>query len=267
MRMIVGLTRPTSGGVTIAGQRYAELRSPLTTVGALLDAKAVHSGRTAYHHLLGLAATHGIPTARVREVIEQTGLDAVAGKRVKGFSLGMGQRLGIAAALRGDPQVLLFDEPVNGLDPEGVRWVRNFARYLASEGRTVFLSSHLMSEVALTADHVIVIGKGRILADAPVADFVAGAGRQAVRVRTDRASELAELLARSGATIASEQAGVLEISGLEAADIAASAVAAGIVLSELTPLTTSLEDAYMALTDDAVEYRTSAVPAEAGVAR
>jgi ABC-2 type transport system ATP-binding protein len=267
MRMIVGLTRPTSGSVTIAGQRYAELRSPLTTVGALLDAKAVHSGRTAYHHLLGLAATHGIPTARVREVIELTGLDAVAGKRVKGFSLGMGQRLGIAAALLGDPQVLLFDEPVNGLDPEGVRWVRNFARYLASEGRTVFLSSHLMSEVALTADHVIVIGKGRILADAPVADFVAGAGRQAVRVRTDRASELAELLARSGATIASEQAGVLEISGLEAGDIAASAVAAGIVLSELTPLTTSLEDAYMALTDDAVEYRTSAVPAEAGVAR
>jgi ABC-2 type transport system ATP-binding protein len=262
MRMIVGLTRPTSGSVTIAGQRYAELRSPLTTVGALLDAKAVHSGRTAYHHLLGLAATHGIPTARVREVIELTGLDAVAGKRVKGFSLGMGQRLGIAAALLGDPQVLLFDEPVNGLDPEGVRWVRNFARYLASEGRTVFLSSHLMSEVALTADHVIVIGKGRILADAPVADFVAGAGRAAVRVRTDRASELAELLARSGATIASEQAGVLEISGLEAGDIAASAVAAGIVLSELTPLTTSLEDAYMALTDDAVEYRTSAVPAE-----
>jgi ABC-2 type transport system ATP-binding protein len=262
MRMIVGLTRPTSGSVTIAGRRYAELRSPLTTVGALLDAKAVHSGRTAYHHLLGLAATHGIPTARVREVIELTGLDAVAGKRVKGFSLGMGQRLGIAAALLGDPQVLLFDEPVNGLDPEGVRWVRNFARYLASEGRTVFLSSHLMSEVALTADHVIVIGKGRILADAPVADFVAGAGRAAVRVRTDRASELAELLARSGATIASEQAGVLEISGLEAGDIAASAVAAGIVLSELTPLTTSLEDAYMALTDDAVEYRTSAVPAE-----
>ncbi len=265
MRMIVGLTRPTEGSVTVAGQRYAELRSPLTTVGALLDAKAVHGGRTAYHHLLALAATHGIPKSRVHEVIELTGLDAVAGKRVKGFSLGMGQRLGIAAALLGDPQVLIFDEPVNGLDPEGVRWVRTFARYLASEGRTVFLSSHLMSEVALTADHVIVIGKGRVLADAPVAELVAGAGRQSVRVRTDRASELAELLARSGATIASDEAGVLEISGLEAADIAGTAVAAGIVLLELTPITTSLEDAYMALTDDAVEYRTHEVPA--GVTR
>jgi len=265
MRMIVGLTRPTEGSVTVAGQRYAELRSPLTTVGALLDAKAVHTGRTAYQHLLALAATHGIPKSRVHEVIELTGLDAVANKRVKGFSLGMGQRLGIAAALLGDPQVLIFDEPVNGLDPEGVRWVRTFARYLASEGRTVFLSSHLMSEVALTADHVIVIGKGRILADAPVADFVAGAGRQAVRVRTDRASELAELLARSGATIASDEAGVLEVSGLETANIAGAAVAAGIVLLELTPITTSLEDAYMALTDDAVEYRTHEVPA--GVTR
>jgi ABC-2 type transport system ATP-binding protein len=263
MRMIVGLARPTAGSVTVAGHRYGELRSPLTTVGALLDAKAVHTGRTAYQHLLGLAATHGIPQQRVREVIEQTGLDAVAGKRVKGFSLGMGQRLGIAAALLGDPQILILDEPVNGLDPEGVRWVRTFARFLASEGRTVFLSSHLMSEVALTADHVIVIGKGRILADAPVSELVAGAGRQAVRVRTDRAAELAALLGRSGATIASDEAGVLEIAGLEAGDIAASAVAAGIVLSELTPLTTSLEDAYMALTDDAVEYRTSAVPAEA----
>ncbi len=263
MRMIVGLTRPTGGRVTVAGSRYAELRSPLTAVGALLDAKAVHTGRTAYQHLLGLAATHGIPKARVHEVIGQTGLDAVAGKRVKGFSLGMGQRLGIAAALLGDPHVLILDEPVNGLDPEGVRWVRTFARHLASEGRTVFLSSHLMSEVALTADHVIVIGKGRILADAPVAELVAGAGRQAVRVRTARAAELAELLARSGATIASEEAGVLEISGLETADIAGAAAAAGIVLLELTPLTTSLEDAYMALTDDAVEYRTSAVPADA----
>jgi ABC-2 type transport system ATP-binding protein len=270
MRMIVGLTRPSAGSVTVAGHRYAELRSPLGTVGALLDAKAVHTGRTAYQHLLGLAASHGIPKARVLEVIEQTGLDAVAGKRVKGFSLGMGQRLGIAAALLGDPQILILDEPVNGLDPEGVRWVRTFARFLASEGRTVFLSSHLMSEVALTADHVIVIGRGRILADAPVTELVAGAGRQAVRVRTDRAAELAQLLARSGATIASDEAGVLEIAGVEAGDIAASAVAAGIVLSELTPLTTSLEDAYMALTDDAVEYRTSAVPAEAlpaGVAR
>ncbi|AYF97600.1 ABC transporter ATP-binding protein [Protaetiibacter intestinalis] len=261
MRMIVGLTRPTAGSVTVAGQRYAELRSPLTTVGALLDAKAVHTGRTAYHHLLSLAASHGIPKQRVHEVIEQTGLDAVAGKRVKGFSLGMGQRLGIAAALIGDPQILIFDEPVNGLDPEGVRWVRTFARFLASQGRTVFLSSHLMSEVALTADHVIVIGRGRILADAPVAELVAGAGSPAVRVRTERASELAELLARSGATVASDEPGVLEIRELDVADIAGAAAAAGIVLLELTPLTTSLEDAYMALTDDSVEYRTS-VPVE-----
>ena len=261
MRMIVGLTRPTEGSVTVGGRRYAELRSPLATVGALLDAKAVHTGRTAYHHLLALAATHGIPKQRVHEVIGQTGLDAVAGKRVKGFSLGMGQRLGIAAALLGDPQVLILDEPVNGLDPEGVRWVRHFARHLASEGRTVFLSSHLMSEVALTADHVIVIGKGRILADAPVADFVAGASRQAVRVRTPRAPELAELLARSGAVIVSDEAGVLEIEGLDVEDIASAALAAGIILLELAPITTSLEEAYMSLTDDAVEYRTS-VPAE-----
>lgn len=261
MRMIVGLTPPTAGTVTVNGRDYRDLPAPLTAVGALLDAKAVHPGRSAYQHLLAVAATHGIPKSRVHEVIELTGLGAVAQKRVKGFSLGMGQRLGIATALLGDPQVLIFDEPVNGLDPEGVRWVRTFSRHLASEGRTVFLSSHLMSEVALTADRVIVIGRGRILADAPVDELVAGAGASAVRVRTTRASELAELLSRTGATVASDQPGVLVITGLGVEQIAQQAAASGIVLLELTPVTTSLEDAYMAITDGAVEYRTT-TPAE-----
>ncbi len=264
MRMILGLTRPTEGSATIDGWTYRGIPAPLTAVGALLDAKAVHPGRSAYQHLLSLAATHGIPKSRVHDVIEQTGLESVANKRVKGFSLGMGQRLGIASALIGDPRVLIFDEPVNGLDPEGVRWVRQLARHLASEGRTVFLSSHLMSEVALTADRVIVIGRGRILADAPVADLVAGAGAQAVRVRTARAPELAELLARTGATVASDEPGVLVITGLGVEQIAQQAASSGIVLLELTPVTTSLEEAYMAITDGAVEYRSSS---PAGVAR
>ncbi len=184
MRMIMGLDRPTAGTVTVNGRPYAQHRSPLTEVGALLDAKAVHTGRSAYNHLRAMAATHAIPTKRVDEVIEMTGLQPVAKKRVGGFSLGMGQRLGIASALLGDPKTLILDEPVNGLDPEGVLWVRNLARYLASEGRTVFLSSHLMSEVALTADHIIVIGKGRIIADAPVSDIVNGSQQRTVRVRT-----------------------------------------------------------------------------------
>ncbi|HWK92509.1 MAG TPA: ATP-binding cassette domain-containing protein, partial [Luteimicrobium sp.] len=174
MRMIMGLDRPTAGSVTVNGKPYAQHRSPLTEVGALLEAKAVHTGRTAYNHLRALAATHGIPASRVGEVIEMTGLQAVAKKRVGGFSLGMGQRLGIAVALLGDPKTLILDEPVNGLDPEGVLWVRNLARFLASEGRTVFLSSHLMSEVAQTADRVLVIGRGKILADASVQEFVDG---------------------------------------------------------------------------------------------
>ncbi|HET8896690.1 MAG TPA: ATP-binding cassette domain-containing protein, partial [Protaetiibacter sp.] len=185
MRMIVGLDRPTSGTVTIDGRPYSALEAPLREVGVLLDAKAVHPGRSARGHLRALAATHSIPSSRVDEVIGLTGLDAVAGKRVKGFSLGMGQRLGIAAALLGDPATLILDEPVNGLDPEGVIWVRKLARHLASEGRTVFLSSHLMSEMAQTADHIIVLGRGRVIADAPVAEIVAGAtGQSAVRVRS-----------------------------------------------------------------------------------
>src|SRR5918994_712652 len=194
MRMIVGLDRPTDGSVTVNGKPYAAHRAPLHEVGALLDAKAVHTGRTAYNHLLAMAATHGIGANRVREVIEMTGLESVAGKRVGGFSLGMGQRLGIAAALLGDPANLVLDEPVNGLDPEGVLWVRTLLRGLAAEGRTVLLSSHLMSEMALTADHLIVIGRGRVVADAPVEEVVSRAGVAGVRLRTPDAPRLAALL-------------------------------------------------------------------------
>lgn len=255
MRMIVGLDRPTAGTVTVNGRPYAQHRRPLAEVGALLDAKAVHTGRTAYNHLLAMAATAGIPRHRVDEVIELTGLQAVARKRVGGFSLGMGQRLGIAAALLGDPRTLILDEPVNGLDPEGVMWVRNLSKYLASEGRTVFLSSHLMSEVALTADHLIVIGRGRIIADAPVQDVVDGASRRLVRVRSPQATDLAELLTRDGATITSAEPGLLEISGPDAASVGELAAASRIVLHELTPIASTLEDAYMALTADSVEYQ------------
>jgi ABC-2 type transport system ATP-binding protein len=268
MRMIMGLDRPTAGAVTVNGLPYAKLRSPLTEVGALLEARAVHPGRSARQHLRILAATHGLPVSRVDEVIELTGLESVARKRVGGFSLGMGQRLGIAAALLGDPKTLILDEPVNGLDPEGVLWVRNLARYLASEGRTVFLSSHLMSEVALTADHVIVIGKGRILADTSVREFTAGASRNAVRVRTPGADVLGAAIGRAGgtATAVSDDAAergaagdLLEVTGLAAPAIGELALTAGVVLHELTPVASTLEQAYMELTADSVEYRTEDV--------
>ena len=254
MRMIMGLDRPTSGGATINGKRYAELQSPLSEVGALLDAKAVHTGRTAYNHLLAMAATHGIPKRRVEEVIGLTGLESVAGKRVGGFSLGMGQRLGIAAAMLGDPATLILDEPVNGLDPEGVLWVRQFARHLASQGRTIFLSSHLMSEMAQTADHIIVLGRGRILADAPVDQILAGATRSAVRVRTPEVERLVNAITGPDITVTGVEAQLLEISGLSAAQIGDAAAAAGIALHELTPLSASLEEAYLELTQDEVEY-------------
>ncbi|MGJ4843444.1 MULTISPECIES: ATP-binding cassette domain-containing protein [unclassified Leifsonia] len=256
MRMIMGLDRPTHGTALVNGKRYADHSSPLTEVGALLDAKAVHTGRSAYNHLLAMAATHGIPKRRVHEVIGLAGLEAVAGKRVGGFSLGMGQRLGIAAAMLGDPATLILDEPVNGLDPEGVLWVRQFARHLASEGRTVFLSSHLMSEMAQTADHIIVLGRGRILADAPVADILAGATRNAVRVRTPQAEELARAIAGADVTITGIEASLLEVSGLTSAQVGEAAAQFGIVLHELTPLNASLEEAYLELTQDEVEYRT-----------
>lgn len=257
MRMVVGLDRPTRGTVTVNGKRYAEHRAPLHEVGTLLDAKAVHTGRSAYNHLRAQAATHRIGKARVDEVIGLTGLETVAGKRVGGFSLGMGQRLGIAAALLGDPQTLILDEPVNGLDPEGVKWVRNLVRYLASEGRTVFLSSHLMSEMALTADHLIVVGRGRVIADAPVAEIVARAEGGTVRVRSPQHERLESLLRSDGAQVTSPDTGVLEVVGRTAAEIGDAAAAAGLPLHELTPLNGSLEDAYMQLTADDVEYHST----------
>ncbi|MEO8907772.1 MAG: ATP-binding cassette domain-containing protein [Microbacteriaceae bacterium] len=256
MRIIVGLDRPTHGTATVGGKRYAGLAAPLREVGALLDAKAIHTGRSAYNHLLAMAATHGIPKSRVHEVIAMTGLESVASKRVGGFSLGMGQRLGIAAALLGDPATLILDEPVNGLDPEGVVWVRQLARHYAAEGRTVFLSSHLMSEMAQTADHIVVLGRGRVLADAPVADILSGATHNSVRVRTPHAQLLAERIAGPDISISSTEAGVLEVTGITAAQIGEAAAASGVVLHELTPVSASLEQAYLELTHDDVEYRT-----------
>jgi ABC-2 type transport system ATP-binding protein len=263
MRMIVGLDRPSGGRVTVNGSRYAALKSPLREVGILLDAKAVHPGRSARAHLLAIAATHGIGRKRVNEVIALTGLDAVAGKRVRGFSLGMGQRLGIAAALLGDPATLILDEPVNGLDPEGVIWVRTLARQLAREGRTVFLSSHLMSEMAQTADHLIVLGRGRVIADAPVADIVALAEGTAVRVRTPDASRFEPVLTALSAsvTIADNDPGLLQVSGLTASRIGELAAAERVILHELSPLAGSLEDAYLSLTRDEVEYHAGEVRA------
>jgi len=254
MRMIVGLDRPTSGTVTIDGKPYSALGAPLREVGVLLDAKAVHPGRSARGHLRALAATHHIPNSRVDEVIGLTGLDVVAGKRVKGFSLGMGQRLGIAAALLGDPATLILDEPVNGLDPEGVIWVRKLARHLASEGRTVFLSSHLMSEMAQTADHIIVLGRGRVIADAPVAQIVASAtGQGAVRVRSPHADRLAAAIVAENGSATADAVG-LTVTGIPSERIGELAARDGIVLHELTPVAGSLEDAYLALTQDEVEY-------------
>ena len=263
MRMIMGLDRPTSGTVTVNGKPYAQHRRPLGEVGALLDAKAVHTGRSARSHLRTMAATHGIATSRVDEVIEMTGLAAVAGKRVGGFSLGMGQRLGIASAMLGDPRTLILDEPVNGLDPEGVQWVRRLVRSLADEGRTVFLSSHLMSEMAQTADQLLVIGRGRIIAAGPVQDVIDSVSGAAVRVRSPRATELAALVRADGVVATSPEHGVLELRGIDAESVGEAAAAHGIVLHELSPRSASLEEAYMSLTQDAVEYRSAPTTAPA----
>ena len=254
MRLIVGLDRPSSGDVTVGGLHYSQLRAPLREVGVLLDAKAVHTGRTAENHLLALAATHGIRRARVDEMIALTGLGSVARKRVGGFSLGMGQRLGIAAALLGDPATLILDEPVNGLDPEGVIWVRNLARHLASEGRTIFLSSHLMSEMAQTADHIIVLGRGRIIADAPVASILAMAKGAGVRVQTPDSARFAAVLTANAGTITTAEPDVLLVTGIPAPRIGELAAEERVVLHELTAVSGSLEDAYLALTEDEVEY-------------
>ncbi|WP_354568440.1 ATP-binding cassette domain-containing protein [Glaciihabitans sp. UYNi722] len=266
MRLIVGLDRPSSGSVTVNGKRYADHRAPLHEVGVLLDAKAVHTGRSAFNHLLAVGATHGIGRKRVNEVIALTGLEPVARKRVGGFSLGMGQRLGIAAALLGDPATLILDEPVNGLDPEGVVWVRNLVKHLAAEGRTVFLSSHLMSEMAQTADQIIVLGRGRVIADAPVGDIVAMSTGTAVRVRTPDAVRFTELLSTPEVTVTSSEHDLLEVNGLPAPRIGELAASNGIVLHELTPAVGSLEEAYMALTQDEVEYHAGGTVTE-GVTR
>jgi ABC-2 type transport system ATP-binding protein len=264
MRLILGLDGPDSGRALVNGKRYRDHVVPLAEVGALLEARSVHSGRSAYHHLLCLAQTHGISKKRVRELIELVGLTKVANKRAGTFSLGMGQRLGIASALLGDPRTLLFDEPVNGLDPEGIQWVRGLLRQLASEGRTVFVSSHLMSEMAQTAEHLIVIGRGQLLADTSVDEFVRGASKQSVRVRSPQLADLAERLSGPDVTIESIEPGLAEIRGLDAAQIGEIAAAHGIVLHELTPVRASLEEAFMELTRDEVEFHGDGTTAAAG---
>ena len=254
MRMIMGLDLPAAGSVTVLGRRYHDLPWPLREVGGLLEAKAIHPGRSARAHLLTLARSNAIPRARVDEVLELVGLTSVAGKRAGKFSLGMGQRLGIAAALLGDPSVLLFDEPVNGLDPEGIRWVRGLCKKLASEGRTVFVSSHLMAEMALTADHLVVIGKGKLIAETSVADFVARSSRQSVKVRTPEPHQLSDALINTGGSVIADPDGSLNVTGLSAPEVGDLAASINVALHELTPVA-SLEDAFMELTDEAVEFR------------
>jgi ABC-2 type transport system ATP-binding protein len=257
MRMILGLDAPSAGSVTVNGKPFAEHQRPLAEVGALLEARAVHTGRSARSHLLAMAATTGIGPRRVDEVIEMVGLGDVAGRRAGAFSLGMGQRLGIASALLADPQTLILDEPVNGLDPDGVRWIRNLLKGLANQGRTVFLSSHLMSEMALTADHIILVGKGRLLRDQSMAEFIAGASADVVTVRSPQAGELARLLAGADVTVRDTAEQTLEVRGLTSDHIGITAAKAGITLLELATHAASLEEAYMALTDDAIDYRST----------
>ena len=256
MRLIMGLDKPTEGSVKINGRSYQDLTAPLCEVGALLDAKGLHGSRTARAHLTQLAVSNGIPTRRVDEVLDITGLTSVAKKRVKGFSLGMGQRLGIAAALLGDPRILIFDEPVNGLDPEGVKWVRETCRRLAREGRTVFISSHLMSEMAQTADHLIVIGRGRILTSGPVDEVIASVTSDVVRVTSPAAASLARALQGAGIAVDLKDATTLTTTEAPAARIGEIAAANGVVLHELTTIRASLEDAYLELTGHEVEYTT-----------
>jgi ABC-2 type transport system ATP-binding protein len=273
MRMILGLDHPSSGSATINGKSYPDLATPLRTVGALLEAKSVHTGRSARNHLLFLAQTQGLPSSRVDAMLELVGLREVAGKRAGGFSLGMSQRLGVAAAMLGDPQVLLLDEPVNGLDPEGVLWIRNLMKHLAGQGKTVLVSSHLMNEMAVTADHLIVIGRGRLLSDAPTAEVIARGSGQSVRVRTPDPARLTELITADGGTAvlatvaedsngiypagdesAGDQTPVLTVTGLPAARIGELAASASVVLHELTPQLATLEDAFLELTAGSLEF-------------
>ncbi|MDX2971207.1 ATP-binding cassette domain-containing protein [Kribbella solani] len=255
MKMILGLAAPTRGSVTVGGRSYRDLPVPLTEVGALLDAGAVHGARTAYNHLLALAVSNGLPRRRVGEVLGRTGLDAVAGRPAGRFSLGMRQRLGIAATLLGDPRILIFDEPVNGLDPEGIRWIRDFMRELAAEGRAVLVSSHLMSEMAQTADHLVVIGRGRLMADTGIAELMHATGNGTVLVRTADPGSFAYHLTAAGGTVRDGLEGSLVISGLSGVEIGKLAAYHGVPLSELTPQRASLEDAFMELTKDSVEYQ------------
>ena len=261
MRLILGLDAPTSGRATVNGGRYRDFRAPLREVGALLEARAVHTGRSAYNHLLAMAQTHGIGRRRVDEVVELVGLTDVARKRAGGFSLGMGQRLGVAAALLGDPKTLILDEPSNGLDPEGIRWIRTLLKQLAAEGRTVFLSSHLMSEMALTAEHLIIVGRGRLIADTTVDEVVAQASAEAaVRVRSPHSAALRDALTADGIAVADVERDVIEVRGCPAPRIGELAARDGLILHELTPQRASLEEAYMRLTGDAVEYHAAVLP-------
>jgi ABC-2 type transport system ATP-binding protein len=260
MRLILDLDRPSAGTVTVNGKRYREHAAPLHEVGTLLEARSVHTGRSAYNHLLALAQTHGIPRKRVEELVDLVGLREVAKKRAGQFSLGMGQRLGIASALLADPHTVILDEPVNGLDPEGIHWIRNLLKSLAAEGRTVFVSSHLMSEMALTAEHLIVIGRGKLIADLSVEEFIRRSSKKLVRVRSPQATELRDLVLGPDVTVTSNETGVLEIDGLTAEQIGEAAAAAHIVLHELVQQQASLEEAFMELTRDQVEFRAEAAP-------
>ncbi|HKS99803.1 MAG TPA: ATP-binding cassette domain-containing protein [Rugosimonospora sp.] len=263
MRMILGLDAPTSGQVTVNGRPFVELAYPMREVGALLDAKAIHGGRSAYHHLLCLAQSNSLPRRRVGEVLDMVGLAAVARKRAKGFSLGMGQRLGIAAALLGDPQVLMFDEPVNGLDPEGILWIRTLMKDLAAQGRTVFVSSHLMSEMENTADHLLVIGRGRLIADCTVQEFIDQNSQLAVRVRTPDAARLGELISAQGGKAVFEATDYLLVTELAIERIGDLAFDNGIRIHELSAVQASLEQAFMELTRDSVEYHATTLEAHA----
>jgi ABC-2 type transport system ATP-binding protein len=255
MKLILGLDTPTSGQVSVGGRPYRDLPAPLREVGALIDAKAVHPSRTAYHYLLGLAQSNAIPTSRIDEVLALVGMEAVAGKRVGGFSLGMSQRLGIAGALLGDPPVLMFDEPLNGLDPEGIVWIRELMQHLAREGRTVFVSSHLMNEMAVTADHVIVIGRGKLLRDVGVGEFVDSTSEHHVLVRSPQLDVLSDELIKAGARVEPGPEESIEVAGLDARSIGDLAAAKGLTLHELATQRASLEDAFMELTNDSVEFR------------
>jgi ABC-2 type transport system ATP-binding protein len=258
MRLILGLDAPTAGDVTVNGKHYRDHAGPLHEVGALLEARSVHTGRSAFNHLLALAQTHGISRRRVEELIDLVGLREVAKKRAGQFSLGMGQRLGIAAALLGDPRTVMLDEPVNGLDPEGIHWIRHLLKDLASEGRTVFVSSHLMSEMAMTADHLIVVGRGRVIANTTTAEFLQQASGNVVLVRSPQADELRGHIVDADVTVVAVEPGLIEVHGLTAQQIGEAASQHGIVLHELTPQQASLEEAFMDLTRDDVEFKTAA---------